>query len=55
MESRDHRNQQQDIVVSGVVKALRSLIRGNWGQHGEAAFFVQGAFRDANNDLKTFR
>ena len=48
-----HRNQQD--IVSGVVKALSNLIGWNWGQYGEAAFFVQGAFRNADNELKTFK
>ncbi len=48
-----HRNQQD--IVSGVVKALSNLIGWNRGQYGEAAFFVQGAFRNADNELKTFK
>ena len=48
-----HRNQEN--MVSGVVKALDSLIGWGWGQYGDAAFFVQAAFRDADNNLKTFK
>jgi len=48
-----HRNQED--IVSGVVKALSSLIGWDWGQCGDAAFFVQAAFRDADNDLKMFK
>jgi hypothetical protein len=45
----------QEDIVGGVAKALSNLIGWNWGQYGEAAFFVQGAFRNADNDLKTFK
>lgn len=48
-----HRNQEN--LVSGVVTALNSLIGWGWGQYGEAAFFVQAAFRNADNNLKTFK
>ena len=48
-----YRNQEN--MVSGVVTALNSLIGWGWGQYGEAAFFVQAAFRNADNDLKTFK
>jgi len=37
------------------VKALHNLIGWNWGQYGEAVFFVQGAYRNAENGLKTFK
>jgi hypothetical protein len=49
-----HPRNQEDIV-GGVVKVLHNLIGWDWGQYGEAAFFVQGAYRDAENDLKTFK
>ena len=48
-----HRNQEN--IVSGVVKALNSLIEWDWGRYGEATFFVQGAFQNADNNLKTFK
>jgi len=35
--------------------ALNNLVGWGWGQYGEAAFFVQGAYRNADNDLKTFK
>jgi len=41
--------------MGGVVKALNNLTGWNWGQFGEASFFVQGAYRNANSDLKTFK
>jgi hypothetical protein len=37
------------------VKALRELIGWDWGQYGEAVFFVQGAYRSAGNNLNTFK
>lgn len=48
-----HRNQED--IIGAVVKALSNLIGWDWGQYGEAAFFVQAAFRDADNDLKMFK
>ena len=48
-----HRNQEE--IIGGVVKALYKLIGWDWGQYGEAVFFVQGAYRNAENDLKTFK
>jgi len=42
-------------LISGVATALSSLIGSGWGQYGEAAFFVQAAFHNADNDLKTFK
>ena len=34
---------------------LDNLVGWDWGQHGEVVFFVQGAYRNAANDLKTFK
>jgi len=48
-----HRNQGD--IVGGVVKVLHNLIGWDWGQYGEAVFFVQGAYRNADSDLKTFK
>lgn len=49
----NYRNQED--IVGGVVKALRELIGWDWGQYGEAVFFVQGAYRSAGNNLNTFK
>jgi len=48
-----HRNQED--IIGGVVKALQSLVGWGWGQYGEVVFFVQGAYRNADSGLKTFK
>ena len=48
-----HRNQGD--IVGGVVMALHDIIGWDWGQYGDAVFFVQGAYRNADDDLKTFK
>jgi len=45
----------QENIVSGVVKALYDLIGWDWSQYGEAVFFVQGAYRNVDDKLKTFK
>jgi len=49
-----YRRNQRDIV-GGVVMALNNLVGWGWGQYGEAIFFIQRAYRNAGNDLKTFK
>jgi len=34
---------------------LQQLCGQNWGQYGDIAFFLQGAYCDANGSLKTFK
>ena len=47
-----HRNQED--IVGRVARVLNDLIGWDLGQYGEAVFFVQGAFRNAESDLKSF-
>jgi hypothetical protein len=47
------RNQKH--IVENSIRALRPLIGFDWGQHGDVVFFIQGAFRDDNKRVSTFK
>ncbi|KAF8326744.1 hypothetical protein F5887DRAFT_1084317 [Amanita rubescens] len=44
---------QKDITISTGV-ALKRLCGWDWGGHGDAVFFVLGAYRDQDSDINTF-
>jgi hypothetical protein len=43
------------ILLVELSRLSTILLDGVGGQYGEAAFFVQGAYWDADSNLKTFR
>jgi hypothetical protein len=45
----------QDNIFDIVSQQLASLNGNDWGQCGDVAFFVQGAYRDAEGSVKTFQ
>lgn len=45
---------QQDILATASA-TLRSLCGWDWGQHGDVALFLVGAFRDEKQKLKLFK
>jgi hypothetical protein len=47
------RNQSQ--VCDVATAALWGLIGNGWGQHGDVVFFLQGAYRNNENAVKTFQ
>lgn len=47
------RNQQNAVAL--VNKALTGLVGFNWGQLGDAAFFLVGAMRTENQQIQTFK
>jgi hypothetical protein len=46
---------QQLKISDNAAAALMSLRGNDWGQHGEVVFFLQGAYRDKENAVKTFK
>ena len=45
----------QNKVGDAATAALWRLIGYGWGQHGDVVFFVQGAYRNNENVVKTFQ
>jgi hypothetical protein len=42
-------------VGDAATAALWNLIGYDWKQHGDVVFFVQGAYRNNENAVKTFQ
>src|SRR5271156_3185893 len=49
------RSRNQQKLISNSTVALRSLCGWDWGQHGDVALFLLGAYRDQNEKMKTFK
>ena len=47
------RNQKKIIPI--LKKALTGMVGYNWGQVGDAAYFLTRAYRDENQELNTFK
>jgi hypothetical protein len=48
-------DRNQRSIIDGVSSALHRLCGHSWGQYGDVVFFLQGAYRDEQGHLKTFK
>ena len=44
----------QEDIVQNTMLALRPLVGRGWKGHGDAVFFVMGAYRNQEGTLRTF-